>query len=147
MIEIRALFWVVTPLCCFHVLVLVLCACWCCNSHFCVRCYSLLTLVLMRDLLCKVWETPKCGDSSQSDIVEIKRYVVFKLIFGSLEMGWVQPSSVGTPHVEVGKYFNWPNHRIKLLRHLSLVLCDSLYLYSLHLHNCSKFNTRLVKSN
>jgi hypothetical protein len=33
------------------------------------------------------------------------------------------------------------------LCHLSLFLCDSLYFYSLHLHNCSKFDTHLVKSN
>jgi hypothetical protein len=52
-----------------------------------VCCYFLLTPVLIRDLLCKVSETPKCGDSSQRDIVEIKRTVVFKLIFGSLERG------------------------------------------------------------
>jgi hypothetical protein len=93
-IEIRALCLVVTPLCSFRVLVLVLCACWCYNSRSCVCCYSLLTPVLIRDLLCKVWETPKCGDSTQRDIVKIKRTVVFKLIVGSLEQGWVQHSSV-----------------------------------------------------
>jgi hypothetical protein len=61
--------------------------CWYYNSRSCVCCYSLLTPVLIRDHLCKVLGTPKCGDYSQRDIIEIKRIVVFKLIIGSLEKG------------------------------------------------------------
>jgi hypothetical protein len=97
----------------FCVLVIVLCACCCCNSRSCVCLYSSLTLVFIWDHLCKAWETPNCGDSSQRNIVEIKRTVVFKLIFGSLERGWVQPWSIGMPQRGVGKYSTWPNHMIK----------------------------------
>jgi hypothetical protein len=125
-IEKRALLWVVTPLCCFCVLVLVLCACCCYNSRSCVCCYSPLTLVFIWDHLCKAWETPKCRDSSQWYIIEIKRIVVFNLIFRSLERGWVQPSSIGTPQRGIGMYSTWLNHRIKSLCHVSLLLCDSL---------------------
>jgi hypothetical protein len=115
-------------------------------SLLCVLLFPL-TLVFIWYHLCKAWETPKCEDYSQRDIIEIKRTVVFKLIFGSLERGWVQPSSIGTLQRGVGKYSTWPNHGIKSMCHLSLFLCDSLYFHSLHLHNCSKFNTHLVKSN
>jgi hypothetical protein len=104
-----------------------------------------LTLVFIWNHLCKVWETPNCGDSSQRDIVEIKRTVVFKLIFGSRERGWVQPSSVGMPQ-RVGKYSTWPNHGIKIVVSLVFILLW-FSLYSSHLHYCSKFNTHLVKSN
>jgi hypothetical protein len=93
-----------------------------------------LTLVFIWDHLCKAWETLNYGDSSQRDIIEIKRTVVFKLIFGSFERGWVQPSSVGTPQCGVGKYSTWPNHRIKIV--VSLVfnlLRFSLYFTSLTL--------------
>jgi hypothetical protein len=140
------LFWVVTPLCC-------LCALLSCFVHVShckfvsfVWFYSPLTLEFIWDHLCKAWETPNCGDSSQRDIVEIKRNVVFKLIFGSLERGWVQPSSVGVPQCGVGKYSTWPNHRIKIIVSLVLILLR-FSPHSLHLHNCSKFNTHIVKSN
>jgi hypothetical protein len=78
-----------------------------------VCCYFLLTPVLIRDLLCKVSETPKCGDSSQRDIVEIKRTVVFKLIFGSLERGWVQPLNVGTTQSGSSQVFYLAEQRNK----------------------------------
>jgi hypothetical protein len=117
-------------------------------SLLCVCCYSSLTLVLIRDHLCKEWETPKCGDSSQRDIAEIKRTMVFKFIFESLERGWVQPLCVGTPQRGVGKYSTWSNHGIKIIvSHVFILMRFSLYLHSLHLNNCSKFNTHLVKSN
>jgi hypothetical protein len=48
-------------------------------SLLCVCCYSLLTPVLIRDLLCKMWETPKCGDSSQGDKLEIKKNYVIQV--------------------------------------------------------------------
>jgi hypothetical protein len=90
-------------------------------SLLCVLLFPL-TLVLIRDHLCNAWETPKCGDSSQRDIVEIKRTVVFKLIFGSLERGWVQPSSVVTPQRGIGKYSTWSNHGIKFVVSLVFIL-------------------------
>jgi hypothetical protein len=92
----------------------IVCVC-CCDSisRVCVLLFPL-TLVFIWDHLCKAWDTPNCGDSSQRDIVEIKRTVVFKLIFGSLERGWVQPSSVGTPQRGLGKYSTWQNHGIKI---------------------------------
>jgi hypothetical protein len=71
----------------FCVLVLVLCACCCCNSRSCVCCYSPLLLCLLEIICVRRERLPKCGDSSQWDIVEIKRTMVFKLIFGSLETG------------------------------------------------------------
>jgi hypothetical protein len=116
-------------------------------SLLCVLLFPL-TLVFIWDHLCKAWETPNYGDSSQRDIVEIKRIMVFKLIFGSFERGWVQPSSIRTPQRGVGKYSTWPNHRIKIAVSCAFISVRfSLYLHSLHLHNCSKFNTHLVKSN
>jgi hypothetical protein len=57
----------------------------------------------------------------------------------------VQPSSVGTPQRGIGKYSTWPNHGIKIVVSLVFILLR-FSLYSLHLHNCSKFNTHLVKS-
>jgi hypothetical protein len=103
-IEIRARVWVVTPLRCLMCSSLNLFLCvllW-----FCLLYVSLLPLLLwlIWDQLCKVWETPNCGDSSQREKLEIrKRIVVLKLIIGSLERGWVQPSSVATPQHGVGK--------------------------------------------
>jgi hypothetical protein len=100
--------------------VLLLCA------RSCLVCMLLLQLsllcVLLFEMICKAWETPKCGDSSQRDIVEIKGTVVFKLIFRSLERGWVQPSSIGTPQHGVGKYSTWPNHGIKTVVSLVFIL-------------------------
>jgi hypothetical protein len=55
-------------------------------------------------------EIPHKGDK-----LEIKRTVVFKWIIGSLERGWVQPSSVGTPQRGLGKCFTWLNHEIKIV--------------------------------
>jgi hypothetical protein len=126
-IDIRALLWVVTPLCC-------LCA------RSCLVCMLLLQLLLLRaflfllthvfiwDQLCKAWETPNCGESSQRNIVEIKRTVVFKLIFGSLERGWLRSSSVGMPQRGVGMYFTWPNHGIKIVvSHVLIPVRFSIY--------------------
>jgi hypothetical protein len=90
-------------------------------SLLCVLLLSL-TLVFIWDHLCKAWETPKCGDSSQRDILKIKRIMVFKLIFGSLERGWAQPSSVGTPQRGVGKCSTWANHGIKIIVSLVFIL-------------------------
>jgi hypothetical protein len=74
-------------------------------SLWCVCCYSRLTPVLIRDLLCngerlQLVEIPHKGDK-----LEIKKIVVFKLIIRSLERGSVQPSSVGTPQHGLGKCF------------------------------------------
>ena len=39
------------------------------------------------------------------DIVRYKEEMWYSsLIFGSLEMGWVQPSSIGTPQRGLGKH-------------------------------------------
>jgi hypothetical protein len=97
-IEIRALLWVVTLMCyfvcsflsCVHVVAATL-------ALGCV--YIPLTLVFIWDHLCKVWQTPNCGDSSQRDIVEIKRTVLFKLIFGSLERVECNPRPLGRHNV------------------------------------------------
>jgi hypothetical protein len=48
----------------------------------------------------------------ERDIVKERNTVVFKWIFGSLERGLVQPSSIGTPQRVVGKCCTWPNHGI-----------------------------------
>jgi hypothetical protein len=45
--------------------------------------------------------------------------VVFKLIIGSLERGWVQPSSIGTPQRGGRQVLYLPNHEIN-----SRVFCD-----------------------
>jgi hypothetical protein len=45
--------------------------------------------------------------------------VVFKLIIGSLERGWVQPSSIGTPQRGGRQVLYLPNHGIN-----SRVFCD-----------------------
>ena len=64
----------------------------------CVFLLPPLLLFLIVIILCKVWETPTCGDSSWTGKeIRKKNTVVFKLIIGSLERGWVQPSSIGTP--------------------------------------------------
>jgi hypothetical protein len=139
------LFWAVTLLCYRCALLFCFVCVGCCKFVSCIWFYSPLTRVFIWDQLCKAWET-NCGDSSQRDIFEIKIIVVFKLIFGSLERGWVQPSSVGTPQHGVGKYSAWPNHEIKITVSPVFILLR-FSLYSLHLHYCSKFNTHLVKSN
>jgi hypothetical protein len=103
-------------------------------DKFCLCCYSLLTPMLIQDLMCKVWETPKYGDSSQGDKLEIKRTVVFKWIIGSLERGWVQPSSLGMPQHGLGKCSTWPKHRIKVtVSPVFILVWFSLLLLTLQL--------------
>jgi hypothetical protein len=70
----------------------------CCDSSFCVCFFSSLSLVVfiennivrMRDS--NLWRFLTKGTSNIR-----KKTVVFKWIIGSLERGWVQPSSIGTP--------------------------------------------------
>jgi hypothetical protein len=71
----------------FRVLFLVLCVCCCCNSNSCVCFYSPLLLCSFEIICVRRERLQNCGDSLQQDIVEIKRTMVFKLIFGSLERG------------------------------------------------------------
>jgi hypothetical protein len=130
MIEIRTLLWAVTLLCClcarFLSCVRIVVAS---LSHVCDS-ISPLSLVFTWDQLCKAWETPNYGDSAQRDIIEIKITVVFKLIFGSLERGWVQPSSIGMPQRGVGKYSTWTNHGIKIsVSHVFIPVRFSLSIY------------------
>jgi hypothetical protein len=89
--------WVANSMCCVLSSSRDLCAWLCCRFESCV-CWSPQPYsVLFCDLYCK-------GESLQT--VEIPRTrektlkektVVFKLIIGSLERGWVQPSSIGMP--------------------------------------------------
>jgi hypothetical protein len=64
-----------------------LCACVCCGFESCVCCFSSLTLVLLRDLYCRVrgsklWRFLANGKNTQKE-----KTVVFKLIIASLERG------------------------------------------------------------
>jgi hypothetical protein len=70
----------------FCVLFLDLCACCYCNSSSCICFYSPLLLCSF-EILCVRHERLKIVEIPQRDIVEIKRTLVFKLIFGSLERG------------------------------------------------------------
>jgi hypothetical protein len=56
-----------------------------------------LLLCFLCDQSCKGERLQNCEDSSQTGKDIRKNTVVFKLIIGSLERGWVQPSSIGTP--------------------------------------------------
>jgi hypothetical protein len=89
--------WVVNSLRCGFVCShLDLCACDWCDS--CVCFFPSLTLVvlieinLVRVRYSNLWRFLTKGTSTIR-----KKRVVFKLIIGLLERGWVQPSSIGTP--------------------------------------------------
>jgi hypothetical protein len=62
--------------------------CFVCSLLYCVRVVAATLAFVFIKINCVRHERlQNCGDSSQWDIVEIKRTVVFKLIFGSLERG------------------------------------------------------------
>jgi hypothetical protein len=113
----------------------------------CVYCWDLCVLLPSLTLVLSLWylllgrETPTCGDSSQTgNVIRKRNTVVFKLIIGSLERGWVQPSSIGTPQRGVGKFCTWPNHGINHCVYCVVSLCGfcvsqvllSSYLILLH---------------
>jgi hypothetical protein len=75
-----------------------LCAWLCCGFESCV-CFSSLpyfcasfVIVIVRARGSKLWRFLANGRKTKKG-----KTVVFKLIIGSLERGWVQPSSIGTP--------------------------------------------------
>jgi hypothetical protein len=70
-----------------RVLFLVLCVCCCDNSSSCVCFYPPLLLRSLEIICVRRERLQNCGDSSRRDIVKLKRTVVFKSIFGSLEKG------------------------------------------------------------
>jgi hypothetical protein len=127
----------------------LVCVC-CCNFVSCVCFYSHLLLWFIWYQLCKAWETPKCGDSSQWEKLEIrKRTVVLKF---DRWITWERLSAT-LIHWDATTwsrqaFYAWPNHEIKIVVHLSTLLyCDSILSNtSLHLMYCSKFNTHLVRA-
>jgi hypothetical protein len=90
--------WVVNSACCVSSTSRHLCAWLCCIFESCVYCSSqpyscaffVINIVRMRGS--NLWRFL----ANRKKTIR-KKVVVFKLIIGSLERGWVQPSSIGTP--------------------------------------------------
>jgi hypothetical protein len=90
--------WVVNSVCCVSSSSRDLCAWLCCVFESCVCCFSqpyscaFFVINIVRARGSNLWRFPAKGKETIR-----KKVVVFKLIIGSLERGWVQPSSIGTP--------------------------------------------------
>jgi hypothetical protein len=109
-----------------------LCAYW--HSDFCVLCALLIPPLLRASL----WTSSVRARGSKlwrflaNEIKKSKQNtMVFKWVFGPLERGWLQPSSVGTPQRGVGKHWSWPNHRITTVPTLWLISCGYCVLLRL----------------
>jgi hypothetical protein len=77
---------------------LLTCVCRCCDSSFCVCFFPSLTLVVFIEInIVRVRDSNLWRFLTKGTSTIRKKYVVFKWIIGSLERGWVQPSSIGTP--------------------------------------------------
>jgi hypothetical protein len=117
---------VVNSLCCVSSSSLGLCACVCCRFESCVHCFPSLNLVLLCDLYCKgerlqLVEIPRKREKNTK-----QKTMIFKLIIGSLERGWVQPSSIGTPQHESRQVLYLAEPRDKTS---CLLCCFSLWLF------------------
>jgi hypothetical protein len=105
----------------------LVCVC-CCKFVSCVCLDFPLTLVFIRDQLCKAWETPNCGDSSLQGFDIRKKIVVLKF---DLLITW-EGLSATLIHWDTTTwirqaYYAWPNHGIKIIVSLvSLLYCDSI---------------------
>jgi hypothetical protein len=75
-----------------------------------------------------------------------KKIMVFKWIIGSLERGWVQPSSIGTPQRGSRKVFYLAEPWDKIRCVTCYYSCAILFA-STHLIIALSLNTHLVKSN
>jgi hypothetical protein len=90
--------WVVNSVCWFLSSSCDLCAWLCCWFESCVCCSTLpyfrasFVIIIVRARGSKLWRFLANGRNTKKG-----KIVVFKLIIGSLERGWVQPSSIGTP--------------------------------------------------
>jgi hypothetical protein len=129
---------------CFVCLCLDLCACHCCDSSSCVCFFSSLTLVVFIEInIVRVRYSNLWRFLTREASTIRKKTMVFKWIIGSLERGWVQPSSIGTPQRGSRHVFYlaepWDKNRW-------VTCCYSCAIFY-SLDNCSKFNTHLVKSN
>jgi hypothetical protein len=129
---------------CFVCSCLDLCACHCCDSSFYVCFFPSLTLVVFIVInFVRVRDSNLWRFLTRETSTIREKAVVFKRIIGSLERGWVQPSSIGTPQRGTRQVFDlaepWDKNRY--------VTCRYYCVISYLLDNCSKFNTHLVKSN
>jgi hypothetical protein len=90
--------WVVNSVHCVLSSSCDLCAWLCCGFESCVCCSPLpyfcasFVIIIVRARGSKLWRFLANGRKTKKG-----KTVVFKLIIGSLERGWVQPSSIGTP--------------------------------------------------
>jgi hypothetical protein len=90
--------WVVNSVRCVLSSSCDLCAWLCCGFETCVCCSPLpyfcasVVIIIVRARGSKLWRFLANGRKTKKG-----KTVVFKLIIGSLERGWVQPSSIGTP--------------------------------------------------
>jgi hypothetical protein len=117
--------------------------------HLCSLCMLLLHLLplfVIVIILCKVWEAPTYGGSSQTGTY-YKEYKCGTQVWSldHLREVWVQTSSIGTPQ-HGGR--PRPNHRIYRRVSLSTYLhCDFVLPSSpLHFDYCSSFNTHIVRA-
>jgi hypothetical protein len=129
---------------CFVCSCLDLCVWLCCDSSFCVCFFPSLTLVVFIEInLVTVRDSNLWRFLTKGTYTIRKKTVIFKWIIGSLERGWVQPSSIGTPQRGSRQVFYlaepWDKNRC-------VTCCYSCVIFY-SLDNCSKFNTHFVKSN
>jgi hypothetical protein len=100
------------------------------RKNLCVYSFSLLTLSVDWDHCVRLRETPNLWRFITNEILRYKEELWYSsLIFGSLERGWVQPSSIGTPTWSKQAYYSWSNHGIKIV--VSLVLYSLLRFFYL----------------
>jgi hypothetical protein len=76
-------------------------------------------LLFMIRLLCQMVEIPYEGIH-----IDIRKNVALKLIIGSLERGWVQPLSIGTPQRGVGKNLRLRQTTRKIIVSCVFIFCD-----------------------
>jgi hypothetical protein len=88
---------VVNSLCCALSSSLGLCACVCYGLNIVCVAFPPLLLCFLWSKLCKGERLQLAEIPCKREKISKEKTVVFKLIIGSLERGWVQPSSIRTP--------------------------------------------------
>jgi hypothetical protein len=145
--EIWALVELWTRCAVFVCLFLDLCVCHCCDSSSWVCFYSLLTLVVFIVInIVRVRGSNLWRFLTKRTSAIRKKIVVFKWIIGSLERGWVQPSSIGTPQRGIRQVFYLAEPRDKN-RCITCYYSCAILSASTHLIIALSSNTHLVKSN
>jgi hypothetical protein len=120
---------------CFVCSFLDLCACHCCDSSSFVCFFPSLTLVVLVVInIVRVRGSNLRRFLTRKTSTISKKIMVFKWIIGSLERGWVQPSSIGTPQRGSRQVFYLAEPRVK---NRCVTCCYSCAIFY-SLDNCSK---------